>query len=205
MLRMSFLGLIFFYNFGMVFGKSTQEFCVEFQNYSKILECPVPSKVAHTYPKSMGQLFCMETKECGTCREVLPITSYYRSSRDGYMPHCKHCTIEKQEASIRRKGKEFSWAKSKSTYVKRLYKITLQEYHDRLEKQNGKCGICQTNIESKPGYISNSAHLDHCHTTGQLRGFLCVRCNQGLGNFMDNPLLLKRAVKYLKKYSKNVD
>lgn len=42
-----------------------------------------------------------------------------------------------------------------------------------------------------------SLHLDHCHKTGKFRGWLCHRCNFGLGHFFDDPERLKLAIKYL--------
>ena len=40
--------------------------------------------------------------------------------------------------------------------------------------------------------------LDHNHLTGQWRGALCARCNSGLGDFMECPKILRRALVYLK-------
>lgn len=40
-------------------------------------------------------------------------------------------------------------------------------------------------------------NLDHDHTSGRFRGWLCVRCNLGLGCFRDSPELLHRAINYL--------
>jgi hypothetical protein len=38
---------------------------------------------------------------------------------------------------------------------------------------------------------------DHDHLTGHWRGWLCTRCNAGLGMFRDSPELLGRAILYL--------
>lgn len=39
--------------------------------------------------------------------------------------------------------------------------------------------------------------VDHDHSTLRLRGFLCGRCNSGLGFFRDHPENLRRAALYL--------
>lgn len=42
-------------------------------------------------------------------------------------------------------------------------------------------------------------HLDHCHTTGVFRGWLCNRCNLGIGHLGDCIEGLQKAIKYLKR------
>ena len=59
----------------------------------------------------------------------------------------------------------------------------------------GKCDICSTDI---PGFGRKKLCIDHDHTTGAFRGMLCQKCNLGLGNFNDDPNLLKKAIKYLR-------
>ena len=39
--------------------------------------------------------------------------------------------------------------------------------------------------------------VDHDHKTNKIRGMLCNRCNQGLGQFKDDPMLLEMARIYL--------
>ncbi len=65
---------------------------------------------------------------------------------------------------------------------------------DLFEKQKGACAICRAELSpSNP----HNRHLDHCHITGAVRGWLCRKCNTGLGNFNDNAQLLKAAASYL--------
>jgi hypothetical protein len=41
--------------------------------------------------------------------------------------------------------------------------------------------------------------LDHCHVTGEFRGWLCDACNMGLGKLGDTVEALERALAYLKR------
>lgn len=60
----------------------------------------------------------------------------------------------------------------------------------------GKCEICLKPESDAP---RGRLCLDHDHTTGDARGFLCGHCNTGLGLFRDRPDLLARAIAYLSK------
>ena len=42
-------------------------------------------------------------------------------------------------------------------------------------------------------------HLDHDHTTGRFRGWLCHKCNVGIGLLGDNIEGLQSAIEYLQK------
>jgi ATPase subunit of ABC transporter with duplicated ATPase domains len=78
--------------------------------------------------------------------------------------------------------------------LKRLYSITLAQYDDLLAAQNEACALCASPAPSGRGRL----HVDHCHTTGAVRGLLCGECNLGLGKFKDNTDTLLKAVDYLK-------
>lgn len=73
--------------------------------------------------------------------------------------------------------------------------ITLEQYETLMASHNGQCDICKT---TEPGGQHNQFNLDHCHTTGVLRGVLCRRCNTSIGQFEDSIPLLLAAVDYLR-------
>lgn len=56
------------------------------------------------------------------------------------------------------------------------------------------CGICGEHRDE----LKSPLHLDHCHKTGTVRGFLCYQCNSGLGNFKDDIDIMASAISYLK-------
>lgn len=56
----------------------------------------------------------------------------------------------------------------------------------------GYCQICEI-PEAK---CSRKLCMDHCHKTGRFKGWLCVKCNLGLGYLEDH---LEQAIIYLSK------
>lgn len=52
------------------------------------------------------------------------------------------------------------------------------------------------------GDKQTSPHVDHCHETGKVRGFLCRRCNSVLGLVNDDQAILGKLAKYLGKHGK---
>lgn len=60
------------------------------------------------------------------------------------------------------------------------------------------CEIC----EKVPRGRVTVLGLDHCHETRRFRGWLCDKCNRGLGFFGDDLAGIMRAVRYLKRAAK---
>jgi len=77
--------------------------------------------------------------------------------------------------------------------IRKKYGITLDEYNVMLKAQDNKCAICNNEDEVKGRKLA----IDHCHTTGSVRGLLCGKCNRALGLFYDNRELLHNAIQYL--------
>jgi hypothetical protein len=82
-------------------------------------------------------------------------------------------------------------------HYKKKYGITLNKYNDMLSAQGGVCAICsQPETRMLRGKVA-ALSVDHCHTTGKVRGLLCNRCNIGLQMFKDNAELIQKASEYL--------
>jgi hypothetical protein len=94
------------------------------------------------------------------------------------------------------KGRALNYDSARARDYNRQYAygITREQFDALLAAQDGKCAICGTS--DWPGR-SNRPHVDHCHTTGAVRGILCHFCNIGLGNFRDRLDLLQAAAAYL--------
>jgi hypothetical protein len=63
-----------------------------------------------------------------------------------------------------------------------------------LAKQHNKCPICRSDLDKV-----RFTPVDHCHTTGKIRGVLCGNCNVGIGHLKDSLMNLFRAAIYLLK------
>lgn len=75
------------------------------------------------------------------------------------------------------------------------YGIDIEEYERMFEEQGGVCSIC--NGSPIRGGKETALCVDHCHSTGIIRGLLCWRCNGALGLFEDDPQRLANAILYL--------
>lgn len=132
-------------------------------------------------------------KPCSKCNEPIDLPKGGRckkcankASREWY-----HNNKERQ-GSISKKWREDNPERYFELSIFQKYGIDLDDYYKLLKDQNGLCAICNKTCARK-----HRLAIDHCHTTGKVRGLLCERCNHGLGNFKDNIDSLKNAIKYL--------
>lgn len=85
-----------------------------------------------------------------------------------------------------------------SAYLQRTYDITIEDYRVMYKEQSGTCKICNSE-----GFLMNPKRhkcklvVDHCHTTGKVRGLLCHNCNRALGLLKDSINTLANAIKYV--------
>lgn len=122
-------------------------------------------------------------KTCSCCREEKRLSKFHKSSatKDRRQYMCKTCTSKRD----RRVG------------LQKKYGITLKEYDQLFQQQNGMCAICGTD---KPSGRWNRFCVDHDHITGRVRALLCNGCNQGIGYLNDDPELLEKAAEYIRTF-----
>ena len=96
---------------------------------------------------------------------------------------------------IRRKGQHRKIGVLRPDKLKQ-YGLIPAEYLAILAAQGGGCAICA----GPPRHNRKWLDVDHCHTTGVVRGLLCGWCNLGIGKLQDNPSFLRRAADYLERH-----
>lgn len=90
------------------------------------------------------------------------------------------------------------YSNSKNSKLLKEYGITLEEYNKMLETQNHCCKICGKEETQELKGTKWKLSVDHCHTTGKVRGLLCAKCNVGLAKFEEDEQQFLNAIKYLK-------
>lgn len=142
---------------------------------------------------------CSNTGEkwCSLCKRCKPkeLFGKDKNSRDNLAGECKSCRNARQ----RGKNKQLTPAEIERRYfydLKYKYKIGKGEFNTILDEQGGSCAICGfTPFGNK--FPSNRLFVDHCHSSGKVRGLLCNDCNKAIGLMKDSSELLQKAISYL--------
>ena len=86
--------------------------------------------------------------------------------------------------------------------LRSIYGITLAIYERMFAAQGGKCAICnnsEVRTHSKTKQVMRLS-VDHCHSSGKIRGLLCHRCNLFVG-FLEEGDYYIEATHYIQAYS----
>ncbi|PZU94679.1 MAG: hypothetical protein DCE90_14130 [Pseudanabaena sp.] len=122
-----------------------------------------------------------EFKICDRCFKLLPTDAEFsdnRHKKDNIItkrPSCKSCRKKKDGVQVSRADREEWEAKRPQKYTSFI------------------CPICE---KSSIVGISKIV-LDHDHSNGKVRGWLCESCNTGIGRFDDDPEIVYKAVEWL--------
>ena len=126
--------------------------------------------------------------DCKTCNRETPRRATRRSAR--HIAGVKRWQQENSERlnAYRREYRSVprSSASNATPTTGRTYGKTADEVDEIVELQGGRCLICKSELPERLA----SRHLDHDHTTGKIRGVLCIDCNHGIGKLKDSPDLL---------------
>lgn len=121
------------------------------------------------------------------------ITETARLRRAGLLPPtiCKNCDVPFPAE----RGRIFceicapdaaAWTRIKQ------YGIDQFQFDAMYFEQDGACAIC---------HVSEATHVDHNHTTGEVRELLCHSCNAAIGLLQEDPQRLITAALYLMEYN----
>ncbi len=100
---------------------------------------------------------------------------------------------ERRKANQRRRYKDEPERRWHATLKK--FGLVPEQYEELLSSQGFVCAIC---LKQDP--LGRRLAVDHCHTTGKIRGLLCSLCNTAIGMLKDDTTSLLRAVSYLEKH-----
>lgn len=113
-------------------------------------------------------------KTCPACGTTKRLGAFYRNKRlsQGRGCHCKSCV---HNAAICRR-----------------YGLSLEQYVSLIERAAGRCESCGRELGA-----GRYKHVDHCDTTGAVRGMICRSCNIMLGFAKHDLTILTRAIGYI--------
>ncbi len=136
--------------------------------------------------------------KCSTCKEEKYSTYFYKAAnkKRGYQWSCISCCKDRRDKHKNSMSPEEWSLLNKQYWLKTEYGISLEDYNQLLKQQEHKCAICKTD---ETDAFRQTLYVDHCHSTGVVRGLLCMQCNSGLGKFKDSLERLEAAKEYLRK------
>lgn len=140
----------------------------------------------------------MPDKQCTKCHLTLNHDDFYVGRKS-----CKHChrlvAKDNYYSGIQRHRRRYLENRDtiREKVIFKKYRLTSEQYLEMLHEQGGVCAIC-----CRPPSPKRKLAVDHCHSSGVVRGLLCSNCNSMIGLASDSPSVLSAAIDYLQKTSK---
>lgn len=133
---------------------------------------------------------------CSLCKVEKPLPEFYTNNRNIHS-HCKECNNKATSkiSSIQKNKDKARWK-----HIFRTYGITKEQWYGIYAEQEGRCYICLRDEEKIRRSRSKHLTVDHCHSTGKIRGLLCSNCNGAiLPAFERDNKMAERIFVYLTK------
>lgn len=116
---------------------------------------------------------------------------YYVRNREKLLAYARARLEAKREeinAARRRQGRKNP---TRDRLMK--YGLAVEDFNHMADVQQHKCAICRVPFQE----LRKRPSVDHNHDNGYIRGLLCHRCNLGLGQFKEDPSILRAAADYI--------
>lgn len=167
------------YEIGILVQQNSDTSYVHFVNHDELISLP-SGLISYFDPEKTGDQF--DYKVCNRCNRLLPVQNFQKNqngknNRSVRRPSCNDCRELIDGIDIPGNIKR-EWEKTKP------------------HLEIWECPICKK--KTIPG-LTSKVVLDHNHTTGEPRAWICDSCNTGLGRFKDDIDVMKTAIDYLKK------
>lgn len=140
------------------------------------------------------ELFC---SSCNKTKDENFFSKKPSSKSRGFSYKCKICHNDymrdvwyKKNSAKHIKSVRQWESKNLNSKLSYRYKVSVEEMDHFISTKENTCEICKK--ESK-------LVVDHCHSSGQLRGWLCSPCNIALGLLKDDCTSMRSAIRYLRR------
>lgn len=136
--------------------------------------------------------------DCNTAMEV-PLNSGKKWCKDCLIAHNKRRQLElyyyQKEQGKRKEYNKTQRQKLNSlkSVLKIRYGISLEQFDELFEKQQGCCAVCHRHQNE----FKKRLAVDHDHKTGEIRGLLCDNCNRRVIGHWREPERFLSAANYL--------
>jgi len=109
--------------------------------------------------------------------------------------HRNLARIRKEQRDIKRQKRQNETMDQRRARLSiKASKRLAQQEKAAGRKRPNVCDLC-----SGVGLLGKGIVFDHCHQSGEFRGWLCDRCNKVLGLVYDDPDVLQKMIGYLEK------
>lgn len=156
---------------------------------------------------------------CTLCQKIKPVSQFAVSRKLTkiagiatlrFRGECKDCqrlrnqawrlaNVEAYRARYREARRKRTPEQKLKWLLKQEYGLTLEDYQRMMAAQDGRCAICRET--PAPQKYKTGFHVDHCHTTGRIRGLLCHNCNVSIGHLKEDLVRIRALLAYLERHS----
>ena len=131
--------------------------------------------------KAYGRKYRQEHKEEIKERRREYYKKYYQQNKEKYLNQSREWC---EENPLKKKHRR------RKNHLAATYGLSLQEYDDLYNQQQGCCAICNRHRME----LKRVLFVDHDHKTKKVRGLLCYSCNTGLALYESHK---KKILNYL--------